>query len=608
VTSIAASARARTGLIVLCALIAYANAPRGAFHFDDAHAVQENPSIRSLANLGRFFTDAGAFSVLPQNQGYRPLLLVSYALTARFTGVDARAFIAVSLVVHILCALLVAATVRLTLRHIGRPENADPIAWVSGLIFATHPLFSECVNYVSARSESLSGLFTIAALYGYLRARERWVWLPIAVVALAAALLTKPVATIFPLFLIVFEAAAAERHSLRRIAPRFATMTALVIALGLLGARMTPAFAIRSASSFTRAQYFRSELPAVWHYVRLFVFPAGQNADAAYPLAESFTEPRVFVAAVALVGVIAFAVWGLIRRRYTGVAVAIAWFILCIFPSSSVFPLAEIVNEHRPYLAAASLCALAAAALIEGLPRGLRLSGAPAQEATFTVGVILIALFSGLTFARNRVWRNEETLWADVLAKSPHSTRAQMNYGLALMSSGRLAESEPYLREAVRLAPYYPYAHVNLGNMLLAQGKTADALMHLDQAIQYDPNLFWGHYFRGLAAERLGEPPAKRAEHFENTVRVSPNYPDGWYHLSLAADVMRDPERALRAARRAVALRGNYEDRFMLAYLLIKGGDLREAKMILLKLQREKAADTRIQHNLELIKKREAGK
>src|SRR5579859_1116684 len=89
-----------TLLIVVLAASVYANALGGGFHFDDMHAVVSNPSIRSLSNLPGFFTDGRHFTVLAHDQEYRPLVLVSYALTARFFGVSAKPFLCVNLVIH----------------------------------------------------------------------------------------------------------------------------------------------------------------------------------------------------------------------------------------------------------------------------------------------------------------------------------------------------------------------------------------------------------------------------------------------------------------------------------------------------------------------------
>src|SRR5579862_9356862 len=60
--------------VLLALLAAYANHFGNSFHFDDFHTVTGNPAIRSLANVPRFFVDAGTFSILPSHQTYRPLV------------------------------------------------------------------------------------------------------------------------------------------------------------------------------------------------------------------------------------------------------------------------------------------------------------------------------------------------------------------------------------------------------------------------------------------------------------------------------------------------------------------------------------------------------
>jgi hypothetical protein len=60
--------------------VAYCNHFSNEFHFDDSHTVVDNPAIRSLRNVPRFFTDTSTFSVLPANQTYRPMVSASLAL------------------------------------------------------------------------------------------------------------------------------------------------------------------------------------------------------------------------------------------------------------------------------------------------------------------------------------------------------------------------------------------------------------------------------------------------------------------------------------------------------------------------------------------------
>src|ERR1043165_9920373 len=59
---------------------AYSDSFQNAFNFDDVHVVQQNSFIWDLANIPRFFTDAGTFSSLPQNATYRPLVSTSLAI------------------------------------------------------------------------------------------------------------------------------------------------------------------------------------------------------------------------------------------------------------------------------------------------------------------------------------------------------------------------------------------------------------------------------------------------------------------------------------------------------------------------------------------------
>ena len=65
---------------------AYANHFQNGFHFDDSHAIVDNPFVRDLGHLPRYFSDATTFSVLPQNQSYRPVLQATLALDYWLAG------------------------------------------------------------------------------------------------------------------------------------------------------------------------------------------------------------------------------------------------------------------------------------------------------------------------------------------------------------------------------------------------------------------------------------------------------------------------------------------------------------------------------------------
>src|SRR5579864_1270132 len=70
--------------LMLLVLFAYRNHFQNAFHFDDFNTTVDNPLIRDLHNVPRFFTDASTFSTLPEHYIYRPITSASLALDYYF--------------------------------------------------------------------------------------------------------------------------------------------------------------------------------------------------------------------------------------------------------------------------------------------------------------------------------------------------------------------------------------------------------------------------------------------------------------------------------------------------------------------------------------------
>ena len=75
-------------LLLIALLAAYANHFHNSFHFDDAHTIENNASIRELRNIPLFFRDATTFSSLPSNQSYRPLVSTLLAVDYRLGGLE----------------------------------------------------------------------------------------------------------------------------------------------------------------------------------------------------------------------------------------------------------------------------------------------------------------------------------------------------------------------------------------------------------------------------------------------------------------------------------------------------------------------------------------
>ncbi|SVE04334.1 uncharacterized protein METZ01_LOCUS457188, partial [marine metagenome] len=160
-TAIMVSRDVRNLLLVAVAVaLTFANSTHDSFYFDDEHSLVANPHIRQLAHLPDFFIDPRLFSRNEGSEMYRPLVLVSYALTYVFFEYQASAYHLFNIALHLLVAL---AVYRLYVRL----GLSGAVALCGALLFGVHPLVCEPVNYISSRSESLAALFFLTGLLCY---------------------------------------------------------------------------------------------------------------------------------------------------------------------------------------------------------------------------------------------------------------------------------------------------------------------------------------------------------------------------------------------------------------------------------------------------------
>jgi tetratricopeptide (TPR) repeat protein len=564
VTTSAADRRFRLACVaaLLLFLAAYANSLTNAFHFDDAHVIENNLFIRDLANVPRFFTDANTFSSTPANTTYRPVVSLTLAIDyAIGRGLNPVAFH----VTQLLLFAAVGALVFLLYRRIAESTlfaGSTRIAprWFAlfaATLYCVHTGNTQPANYISARSELLSALGVLGAFALYIHAprsrRFHLYLLPAAVGVLAKnhAVMFAPLLLTYKL-IIEQELSLGEiltrRHcpdrgrALRSSIPAFVVLVALFVMVELM-----PMDA-QSYGSGSRWLYLATSTWVWVRYVGLYFLPIGLTADTDITIFTRF-DPRI-LAGLALLAASLAAAW-IASRSKEGrpVAFGILWFWIAIAPTSTIVVLAEVTNDHRYFIGFIGLNL----AVLWTLALAISRSTSPLTRFLPHVAVALLIAHSIGTHFRNRVWRNDETLWADVARKSPKNGRGLMNYGLALMKRGRLTEARDLFVRAQQYTPFYSYLEVNLGIVNAALGDHAEAERRFRRGLELDGSVpvTHRHFARWLLDRGRG---LEALPHIQALTVISPADIDAKRQLMALYAALGETEALQRVARATYAV------------------------------------------------------
>ena len=505
-------------IVVAATVLVYANGYDHAFNLDSGYGLVDNPYVRSLEHIPRYFTDPTTLTVYRANADYRPVLQITYALNYAISEYDMWSWHVVQILLHLVCVIALYEFTRRLLGVVdpGAPRRfVDHTALLAALVFAIHPANAGVVMYLWARSSLLVAAFLLPATVLYLKAyatqpeRKRplvsvSILFTLAIFAKVEAVAAVGVFLLLELLLQVYERDGTRRRGFLR--------DCLELFNGRTVGRLWPVFVVtaiyavvrnavaldfmveaRQSAGMDNLAYLETQLGAWWHYVARWFAPTQLVADdLSYAVSTRLLDPKVLLA---LGGWLLVAV--LLRAVYEQQPHLLLLSLIAaalISPTSSFMPLAEMVNEHRPYLAFGFLSLVWTIPLANLLHRALDRRALQWMAASMVL--VLINALGWLTWQRNEVFATSQGYWADILEKSP-SSRAHLNYGLGLMRKGDYEGAERHLLASFEMAPRWHLAHINLGALYNRLNQIEKAADHYDRAVDYDQHTSLGHAYRG---------------------------------------------------------------------------------------------------------------
>lgn len=467
------------GLIAALGFLVYANSLGGAFIWDDAYLVRDNPHIKAWANIPKVFTEDIGAGVGHSFNFYRPLQMVSYLFDYSLWQLDVRGYHLTNIVFHILAAVTVFGLVAALYGNIR-------LALLTGILFVIHPIHTEAVSYISSRADPMFLFFLLLSAILYIKnldSRRMGLYLGMNAGYLCA-LLSKEMGLILPVLLLLYHYTFHKKIAYRE----FLTLAVLACAYAVL--RMT-VFNFATAALLPSST-FMGRVPgffaAITEYLRLMVLPFHlhmEYGNGSFP----WTHPEA-VAGVIIFMALLYLMF-MKRKEKGAVFFGLAWFFLALLPVSNLYPINATMAEHWMYLPSVGLFLIAAKGLNAIYEKeGLRNWFMP-------IVLVLAVFYSSLTIAQNGYWRDEIAFYEKSLRYAPRSMRMHNGLALAYYEAGEKDKAISAYKKAIEALPQNASMHNNLGALYLATGQGQQAEGMFLRAIELDEG--YGEPYGNLA-------------------------------------------------------------------------------------------------------------
>ncbi len=538
------------GAVAIAALTiaAYWPAVNAKFIWDDENHFAQNPMMVRPGGLRELWV---------KEVFYYPLTSTSFWIERRLWDLRPTPYHQVNIVLHVVNALLLWKL--LSALRIGG-------AWLSGAIFALHPVNAQSVAWVTELKNTQSGLFYLLALLAFIRfeqmARKKDYSFSLALFLLA--LLSKTSTVTFPFVLLILHGWLGKSwnpKSLFRFLPFFA------LSAGMGG--LTIFFHRKQISTLrdwdeTLPERVLLAARCAWFYLFKLMWPA--NLTFIYP--RKPVGDRLGFDVVLLIGLMIgtalLLYWAHKRRSKNDLLYALAVFILSLFPVLNFFKMFfsrySYVADHWQYLACMGIIAW-----ISGVSSqiGIKMG----RPATIPAALVLAILFV-LTFMHVGIYHDPVTLWTHTLGKNPGAWIAHADLAVELTTQGKYDEAVEHERKALALKPDLAEAWLGLGMVEMNLGHYESAISNFQDALKIRPDYADAIANIGSTLLHMGQ-VEKAAEKFREALELQSEQASS--HFNLANILVSQGKYEEAAAHFSAALRSdpaNAVAHFNLANLL----------------------------------------
>lgn len=513
---------------------------------------------------------------------YHPFTILTLALEYHLFGLSPTGYHAVNLLLHLLNVILVYYTVYLLC-------DKPIVALVASLLFGIHPLHVESVAWAVELKDLLYTFFFLASYIFYLKYlknlnKKNYA---IALMLFLFSLLSKAMAASLPVVLILtdyFTGRKINRKTILEKVPFFL----LAIALGIVAVLAQKSEGTTNYIFFAFPQRILFASYGFITYLSKLLLPLNLSPFYPYPVKSGENIPAQYYAYLVLT--IGFIVSIFYSLRFTKkIFFGVGFFGITIFLVLQLFPVGRAIMADRySYIPSIGIFYLAG----EGFD--FLWSKKPKIAIMILAGAVTV-FFAIKTVGRCSVWKNDFTLWNDVISQYPASSfgyngrgyylfnQAKYNEaindfnksieldpddahaynlrGMVYMNNDRNNEAIDDFNKAIDLAPGNADTYVNRGWVYMNEGKNNEALEDYNKAIELDPEYEVAYNNRGIyfIHENRND---EAIRDFNKAIKLNPSYAEAYYDRANVSMLLKKYEEAISFYSRAIAFRDHYAEAY----------------------------------------------
>lgn len=535
-------------LLILITYLCFSNAFSNGFtNWDDNKYITNNPLIKSLS----FDNIRNMFSTYVVGN-YHPFAILSLAIDYHFYKLDPSGFHTTSILLHILNVVLVFLFIK-------KLSGKTITAFITALLFGIHPMHVESVAWVAERKDVLYVLFYISSLYFYVlynrESNKKPLFYFLTFIFFIFSLLSKGQAVTLPIVLLLIDYFTGQKISKKIILEKipFFIMSFIMGIVAIQAQASSGSIVDMPHYSLLEGILFGSFSFLV--YIFKMILPFDLSAFYPYPEIEKNLPFYFYLSPLILLAVVYFIFR--LYKTHKALVFGFGFYMVNIILLLQLLPVGgAIMAERYSYLSYVGLFFVMGYSINwiwQSNQKKIKF-----YKYIIAAIFFLYAIFLGAeTKARNKVWKNDETLWTDVIKKYPNVALAYSNRGNFYQQVGKFELAMADYTSALNLKENNYEVLISRAGIYRMAGEFNLVIKDCDKAIAINKNKAGAFINRGIAKSLLGNNDEAMKD-FDLAIQLEPDNSSAYTNRGFLFGKMEKVDEAISDYSKGIALNPEY--------------------------------------------------